>query len=951
MKPDAAPDSPLTRLTTYVPVTTYAVVTAMTHEHSPLNQDVEDVITSMQPDAAVPIYVLGCFARRVTLYTQQVRALNLVYALKEKGIVGRGARVGFIGGGAAGLTAAAFAAFYGCEVTVFERYGEPLPFFTGNGTRWLHPHIYDWPAPHSLINNAGLMVLNWRAGLADEVADQLIEQWEVLKERYGVHFQENVTHIDIIENNPPLLTWRVENGGTNSPIQFNALVVAVGFGVEDSAPNPDVVKSYWRNDSLHQFYFGPAKQAHGSRDILISGSGDGGLVDVFRTGLKRFRHQRIVNEFRLDQEFDAGLRQHLLSIEDEARQQAQPGNWLLKKYNEVGEHPIVRDTLVERVMQRCRKDTQVYLNVQDYNSLYNLNACVLNRFLLLCMIRATKVIVQIGKLDSAAITRKKDGGKFCVEWSASAYDSPKEFDIVLLRHGPTPALKHLPQVLRLYPGVAARVGEQSDVSAWQAALREEMEALRERFAKFDRRELIVPDDERDRVHRELFYNSPALGTHIGLPRTIGGVYHIKPRMPLHKEEYGKVSSRALRSEYTLDNLIASLRSWRQTATEQRGLFYGDFKDKRISYTVSAIALLALNDRQEPESQFICDALLNARKAVDKSPAAQAADTKKRRKNKAKVAWRNSEGNALFHTLATTWPILSCLETRPSCVRDLKESVNWLLAQKPEAAGAGGLAGGWGHTKQGPPHAYYTTYVLSALMKYDECYLVGYGAGIKKVQSAIEQGVRFLEDSRESDFTDHCFWRVPEVAERHLCVATTTMSLHAMMKYQRLYRRPLGVSHQAIGNTVRLICELIKSHLAEDYVRREVEGGEVSFCMWMSFKSRENYRHHFFTPLLAVHLMELLVDLGLDYTSSMSPEVQTLIDYINDHTDMARVERNDLKGRFYIPNKFNEKEDPRPVWSTALGAFVLKRWMDEVKKPLVGSYNSGSVYTLPLPAAL
>ena len=58
------------------------------------------------------VYVLGCFARHVTVRSQQVRALNLVYSLHEEfGLEGKS--VAIIGAGAAGLTAAAAALMTG----------------------------------------------------------------------------------------------------------------------------------------------------------------------------------------------------------------------------------------------------------------------------------------------------------------------------------------------------------------------------------------------------------------------------------------------------------------------------------------------------------------------------------------------------------------------------------------------------------------------------------------------------------------------------------------------------------------------------------------------------------------------------------------------------------------------------------------------------------------------
>src|SRR5712692_2890798 len=72
------------------------------------------------------IYVLGCFARYVTVYSQQVRALNLVYGLYKTDKLNGSSRIVVIGGGAAGLTAAVAAARLGATVTLLEKLDAPM---------------------------------------------------------------------------------------------------------------------------------------------------------------------------------------------------------------------------------------------------------------------------------------------------------------------------------------------------------------------------------------------------------------------------------------------------------------------------------------------------------------------------------------------------------------------------------------------------------------------------------------------------------------------------------------------------------------------------------------------------------------------------------------------------------------------------------------------------------
>jgi hypothetical protein len=68
------------------------------------------MLTHMEVKSEPGLYVVGCFERRVTLYAQQVRALNLVYALSHEKRLDAGASIAVVGGSVAGMTAAAGAA-------------------------------------------------------------------------------------------------------------------------------------------------------------------------------------------------------------------------------------------------------------------------------------------------------------------------------------------------------------------------------------------------------------------------------------------------------------------------------------------------------------------------------------------------------------------------------------------------------------------------------------------------------------------------------------------------------------------------------------------------------------------------------------------------------------------------------------------------------------------------
>src|SRR4051794_9411876 len=93
-------------------------------------------------------FVLGCFNRYITVYSQQVRAINLVGALMEKHGTMADMRVAIVGAGIAGVTAAAHMLEQtNAEVAVFEAAPRPLWLQDDCRERWLHPGLYDWPLP------------------------------------------------------------------------------------------------------------------------------------------------------------------------------------------------------------------------------------------------------------------------------------------------------------------------------------------------------------------------------------------------------------------------------------------------------------------------------------------------------------------------------------------------------------------------------------------------------------------------------------------------------------------------------------------------------------------------------------------------------------------------------------------------------------------------------------
>ena len=263
-----------------------------------------------------PLYLIGVFARGVTVYSQQIRALNLIWALVQQGTLacklqedapdpGKRASIAIIGGGFAGLTAAAALIKKGvhAEITIFEQRDALLPLQHGSDTRWLHPRIYDWPADDSESAVADLPVLNWTAARASDVAAQILLEWRDLinpkKDQLIVYC--NAQHLQLHERGAgePGLTieWVGDkrnydgsvdkfNASAGETKTFDHVIMAVGYGLEK-----ENTLSYWRNDTL-----GQPSLAEPYRTYLVSGQGDGAMTEVLRLRISQYRQDRILDE-------------------------------------------------------------------------------------------------------------------------------------------------------------------------------------------------------------------------------------------------------------------------------------------------------------------------------------------------------------------------------------------------------------------------------------------------------------------------------------------------------------------------------------------------------------------------------------------------------------------------------------------------------------------------------
>jgi hypothetical protein len=244
-------------------------------------------LTQLGPSRGRSVYLLLCNGAPVTVRSQQVRALNLAWALRKDLEAGIGVAV--IGGGAAGVTFAAVAAKLGAKVHLFEA-SELMHLQVGCRHRPLHPEIYTWPDATAFRPVSHLPVLGWTTGSAHDVAMEVVSKFQVIQREVNgrVGSQSEVgNRLAVTERARATLArdGALKVNGVPHPDEVSIVVLAVGFGVEDG-PDDLPFNSYWRVDALDQSFLGVDRPT----TIVVCGAGDGALVEVLRACVQEPDH-------------------------------------------------------------------------------------------------------------------------------------------------------------------------------------------------------------------------------------------------------------------------------------------------------------------------------------------------------------------------------------------------------------------------------------------------------------------------------------------------------------------------------------------------------------------------------------------------------------------------------------------------------------------------------------
>lgn len=332
------------------------------------------------------LYVVGTFDTGVTVLSQQVRALNFARAAIESELIqsvptdeqtttDNRRTVAIIGGGFAGLSVAAglLKKRADASITIFEQRDTLLPLQQGSDSRWLHPRIYDWPGEGSDASVAMLPVLNWTAARASDVVVQILAEWKKVvmeREKEPSTLYCNARHLQIHESvgtskrlqiewvgelrNPVDGTASKEAGAAVGRVNdFDVVILAIGFGLER-----DGALSYWRNETMGQPSLDQPRQT-----LLVSGQGDGAMIDLLRLRISQFRQDRILDELFRDRN------KMMLAIKQLHRDHTQDihKRGLFGDLERLEGKDVTREEFQkvrEDLFRRLRRDTEVILHLQ-----------------------------------------------------------------------------------------------------------------------------------------------------------------------------------------------------------------------------------------------------------------------------------------------------------------------------------------------------------------------------------------------------------------------------------------------------------------------------------------------------------------------------------------------------------------------------------------------------------
>jgi hypothetical protein len=342
------------------------------------------------------IYFIGNYSGRINFFAQQTRALNLVRALIRKERIEAGDRVGVVGGGLAGVTAAVALLQKDVEPDLFEQNHTLFRYQKNTATRHVHPSVNFWP-DMSLFPSTNFPFLNWYEGTPAEIISAAKKEIDERFKNLRFKTSSRVTSVDLdpagIFMNIASRTPQGESVTREGP--YKAVITACGFGLEKRPPGlpPGVPHSYWHNDDV----LPPANSIWTREHVLVSGNGDGGLIDIIRASLERFDNGREI--IALAKALDTAIMRQRVKQLMMAETQGGEAYWEQHSAFEAYKHLPTSPEFNARLEDNLSRDFLITLNC-PVAGLFSANSSVIHRIIVAHLIKLGRVGTVIGKLLS-----------------------------------------------------------------------------------------------------------------------------------------------------------------------------------------------------------------------------------------------------------------------------------------------------------------------------------------------------------------------------------------------------------------------------------------------------------------------------------------------------------------------------------------------------------------------
>ncbi|NML21797.1 hypothetical protein HHL16_12980 [Pseudoflavitalea sp. G-6-1-2] len=352
-------------------------------------------------------YAIGCFDKRITIYSQQIRAFNLAYALIKEQVVKKDSSVAIIGGGIAGITIAA-ALCADTNVFLFERMNNLCYLQRGDNNRYIHPNIYDWPLNDEYKDDATeLPFMNWSAGSGDHIVRQLDVEFNKFKDRIRIFNNREVVQVQEKSNKVELSFIGTGEFAkkTYPKLDFKTVIYAGGFGIEQQKYSTNPENSYWRCEALHQEQLIPTE--NGKRYAIV-GTGDGGTIDCARAYSNAFDQGKFIKATLADHHIlkfvHEMARIDKSALEAEMKHKSDPpasgepfemSEFLYEQYSEI----YIEPGLIEKTLKGGRRnDKPVKLYGLSKYPL-SLDTALINRYFIFILLRNGSIEYHQKKFD------------------------------------------------------------------------------------------------------------------------------------------------------------------------------------------------------------------------------------------------------------------------------------------------------------------------------------------------------------------------------------------------------------------------------------------------------------------------------------------------------------------------------------------------------------------------